>query len=391
MGVSLMRALAEMTIASSIAILLVGAMRKPLRRVAGVQSACWLWLLVPALSLAVFLPAPPHQERILSNALPSSASEALSNAVALVSTGGTSTDYLNMGLVTWFLGVLVMSILLVLRQRAFVRSLGIMGCGPDGVFSSDAIVGPMVIGAWRARVIVPTDFESRYTYEERRLMLAHERAHLERGDALVNVIAAVWLCLFWFNPLLYWALRRLHLDQELACDALVVSLSIAEKRRYASALLKAQMPSESPWPIPVGCHWKSRHHLKERIAMLKYTSPGHVRRLSGVAFTVALTISGIYAVSFASGVALAEKPSSNSVDSTAKRITLDANDKNTREVIMMIADESSHNILVSDQVSGKVTVHLKDVPWTKALEIVALSQGLVTRQSGDITLVDVAH
>ena len=131
--------------------------------------------------------------------------------------------------------------------------------------------------------------------------------------------------------------------------------------------------------------------------MLKYTVPGHARRLSGAALTVALAILGIYAVSSASGVALAQRASSgsaqalNGVESTAKRITLDADAKDTRAVLKMIADESSHNILVSDQVTGKGTVHLKDVPWTKALDIVALSQGLVTKQSGDITLVDVAH
>ena len=57
----------------------------------------------------------------------------------------------------------------------------------------------------------------------------------------------------------------------------------------------------------------------------------------------------------------------------------------------MIAQKSGQNILVSDSVHGKITVHLKDVTWTKALNTVVMSQGLVTRQSGDITLIDVAH
>jgi len=46
---------------------------------------------------------------------------------------------------------------------------------------------------------------------------------------------------------------------------------------------------------------------------------------------------------------------------------------------------------VSNEVHGKITVHLKDMPWSKALNTVVASQGLVTKQSGDITLVDVAH
>jgi type II secretory pathway component HofQ len=84
------------------------------------------------------------------------------------------------------------------------------------------------------------------------------------------------------------------------------------------------------------------------------------------------------------GIALA-------VQSTAALITIDAKDTDTRDVLKMIADKSGQNILVSDAVAGKITVHLKDIPWTKALNVVAQSQGLVTRQSGDITLVDVAH
>lgn len=58
----------------------------------------------------------------------------------------------------------------------------------------------------------------------------------------------------------------------------------------------------------------------------------------------------------------------------------------------MIAKNGNHNILVSDQVhGGRITLHLKNVTWQEALNVVALSQGLVTRQSGDITFVGVSH
>jgi type IV pilus assembly protein PilQ len=63
----------------------------------------------------------------------------------------------------------------------------------------------------------------------------------------------------------------------------------------------------------------------------------------------------------------------------------------TRDVVAMIARRANQNILVSDQVRGKITVNLKDVPWRDALHIVASSQGLITRESGGILIVDVAH
>jgi bla regulator protein blaR1 len=74
------------------------------------------------------------------------------------------------------------------------------------------------MGVWNARIVVPESFEEIYSPRERALVLAHERAHLERRDVAVNVFATVWLCLSWFNPLMYWALGRLRFDQELACD-----------------------------------------------------------------------------------------------------------------------------------------------------------------------------
>jgi bla regulator protein BlaR1 len=382
MDASLARVLVEATLASSLALLVVCVLRKPLRRITGAQSAYWVWLLVPATALAVFLPAPGYQIQLLASPLPGFIGTTLSNAVDTVSSGEPSANYVTLGLATWLLGVLLMSAVWVARHRAFVRTLGNLAPGPDGVLRSDSVVAPMVIGALRARLIVPADFETRYTPGECQLMLAHERAHLERGDTLIYAIAAAGLCLFWFNPLMYWALGRLRFDQDLACDALVVSRSGASRRRYADALLRVQMPIDSAWCKPVGCHWKSSHPLKERIVMLKYSSPGRIRRASGVAIAVALAVSGMCAVTFAA-------PPSG--ESTEKRISIDAEDTDTRDVLKMIAEKGGQNILVSDEVRGKITVHLKDMPWTKALNTVVLSQGLVSRQSGDITLIDVAH
>jgi bla regulator protein blaR1 len=296
MGSSLVHSLLIVTAASSLAIVLVGMLRKPLRYAVGARAAYWQWLLVPASVFAVLLPAPLHSVRTISESVPGSVSAAFSSALVSVSAVGASPNYLVTGLAIWLLGIAAMLTWLVRRQRAFVRSLGELRTDPDGVCRSTSVVAPLLLGAWRARVVVPMDFEARYSPEERILVLAHERAHLARRDAAINVFAAGWLCLAWFNPLMYWALGRLRFDQELACDALVVGRSKTGRRRYADALLKTQLANESAWLAPVGCHWQSTHPLKERVAMLKYPSPGLARRFGGIAFTIGLTIAGSYAV-----------------------------------------------------------------------------------------------
>jgi hypothetical protein len=153
----------------------------------------------------------------------------------------------------------------------------------------------MLVGAWHSKIVVPKDFDFRYSPEERELILAHERAHESRHDVATNVVASFALCLYWFNPLMYRALTWLRVDQELACDALVLAQRDNALRRYADILLKAQLATESRLRQPIGCHWQSIHPLTERISMLKRPLPGQPRRLAGLAFIAALTGIASYA------------------------------------------------------------------------------------------------
>jgi len=385
MSASILQILLQLSLVSSAAVLVVAVLRKPLRYAAGTRAAYWLWILVPANVLAVLLPVPTHEMELLTSTLRSAPAEGMSAVLATVSDPAASSNYAGIVLTLWTMGACLMAAWLVARQRAFVRSLGPLVAGPEGTFRSERITAPMLVGAWRARVIIPMDFETRYREEHRRLMLAHERAHQQRGDALVNSLGALWLCVSWFNPLVYWALGRIRFDQELACDALVVARSDLGRRRYADALLSAQLTSESAWRVPAGCHWQSNHPLKERIAMLKLSSPALSRRLLGTVSTVALAVCGMYVVS----ASHAQAPASQAAESTDKKFSIDARDTDTREVLQMIARKGGRNVLVGDQVSGKITVQLKDVTWREALNVVTQSQGLVTRDSGNITIVDV--
>lgn len=395
---SALRALAEIAAASSAAILIVGALRKPIRRTAGARIAYWLWLAVPTNVIALWLPAPArwHTAQAFAHSLPSSLADVVPPALMTTSAVAGSGAYAAMTLAIWAAGALSMAIGLAYRQRTFIRSLGRLTAASDGVLRSDNITAPMLVGTWRPRVVVPGDFEARYPQEDRVLMLAHERAHRERGDAVVNCAAAFSLCLFWFNPLMYWAVGRFRFDQELACDASVLVCSQSDRKRYADALLKAQLVSESDRWVPVGCHWRSGHPLKERITMLKLASPGLSRRLCGIACNVVLTASSMYAVSV--GFAQTPAPSASaavsstgSTQSVGRKFSIDFKDADIRTVLEAIARKGNHNIVVSDKVHGRITVHLKNVTWEEAVNVVAVSQGLDTRQSGDITVLSLPH
>jgi bla regulator protein blaR1 len=294
MSVSLMHALAELTIALSAAIFVVALVRKPMRRIAGAQVAYWMWLLVPASTLVLAFPAPSRTSEVATQTFPN---WVLSTFRAPTVSGHIvgAADYTTMGLFVWAVGGVSMLALMVCRQRAFIRSLGNLASVQDGTYRSMSVSGPVLIGIWRPRIVLPTDFETIYSRQECTLILAHERVHRRRGDILINTIAAISLCLFWFNPIMYWAIARFRFDQELACDATVLAESSSGRRCYADALLKTQLAAESTWRMPICCHWQSSHPLTERIAMLKRPVPGFARQLSGAVLTTALIISGSYA------------------------------------------------------------------------------------------------
>ena len=204
----------------------------------------------------------------------------------------------------WLLGALSMVAWLLHQQRRFVRGLGRLRHRDDGSWQAHATAGlPAVVGLWRPRIVLPADFEQRYTERERPLVLLHEQVHLRRGDTVVNALLAALQCLHWFNPLLPLALRRCREDQELSCDERVIAHGDGARRSYGSAMLKTGLALS---PLPVGCHWQDHHPLKERIAMLKRPVPGKKQWFAMVLLSMVLS-SGLGYAAWAAQPAQAEK------------------------------------------------------------------------------------
>ena len=263
MNAELPTTLLSAALANSAAILLVLALRRPLRRLAGPQVACLAWLLVPLATLAACLPALPA-----SGVLAGVEVAPLRTAAAMAGVQASNAGWGMPVLGLWLAGVLATAALFVLRQRRLPADLG-----------------PAVIGLLRPRILLPADFARRYSAEERALVLAHEQEHLRRRDLPVQAAFAALRCLFWFNPLAHLAAACLRVDQELACDAAVLARHPGARRRYGEALLKTELAG---FGIPVGCPWLSGHPLKERLAMLKRPLPAPRRRRTGLGLVALL-------------------------------------------------------------------------------------------------------
>ncbi len=288
MSAELFRVLVNSTIATSMAVALVSLLRRPVRIAAGARVAYWLWLLVPAMAVAVLLPAPKQVYFVRSVVLPEHISSAMTAAVTGHVAPNRQSTLIGLALAMWGIGFITAGVLTIRRQREFAPILDDL-IRDAGGFHRGNVTTPMVVGALHPKIVVPMDFEARYPKDEQELILAHERAHATRNDVAVNVLGSIALCVFWFNPLIYAALAWLRMDQELACDAHVLLRRDDARRRYAEALLKTQLAAESAWRLSVGCHWQSIHPLKERVAMLKRPLPPRSRRLAALTFITALT------------------------------------------------------------------------------------------------------
>lgn len=282
--------LCETTVAASAAILLVFALRRPLRHAFGAGVAHAAWALVPMAIFAVLLPA--AQVPVL--AVPAIVMPADVSPLVVDDMPHASIDAARWLLMIAGGGTLASMLWMCVQQRRFVRALGrLAAAGDDGVLIAEATEGlPAVIGLTRPRIVLPADAMQRYDASERDLMLLHERAHIARGDLLANALVATTRCLFWFNPLVHLAARRFRADQELACDAHVVQRHPQSRRVYGEAMLKTQLARGS---LPLGCHWAQAHPLRERIEMLKQPLPSLRRRILGGAVAVALSVVTGYA------------------------------------------------------------------------------------------------
>ena len=286
--------LAEATVALSAAIGVVLLLRRPLRRWFGATAGYAAWAMVPVALVAVSLPS--RTVPVVAVA----ASEGLLHVGTATLTTASVLGSAGPGLVAaWLCGVIVMAMRLGLQQSGFVRSLGVLRHRADGALQADAVAGlPAVVGLLHPRTVLPADFETRYTGAQQRLLRAHEREHVVRGDLWANAFAGMLRCLSWFNPLVHLAARAFRHDQELACDQRVLAAHPGARRAYGEAMFNTQLAAQ---PLPLGCHWGFGHPLKERIEMLKQPLPSRRRWITGT------TLAGALA-SFAGVAAWAAQP-----------------------------------------------------------------------------------
>jgi beta-lactamase regulating signal transducer with metallopeptidase domain len=161
------------------------------------------------------------------------------------------------------------------------------------VVESKAVAMPMVCGVWHPLIVVPPT-ASEWSNERRRVVMLHELAHIKRRDCLTQAVAQIVCAVYWFNPIVWLAARRLRVERERACDDFV--LAAGEKGAdYAAHLLDiAQTVRHDRAPAMAGLAMARPSQLEGRLLAIlnpaiRRSSALHTR-LAAMALVLVVTL-----------------------------------------------------------------------------------------------------
>jgi beta-lactamase regulating signal transducer with metallopeptidase domain len=126
-----------------------------------------------------------------------------------------------------------------------------LGIRPPRAVLARGIPSPFMWCLGRLRLIWPDTMSSEAEIDRSRGVIAHELAHVRRGDHWLAWLELSASILWWWNPLFWFVRRRLRETAEMACDALAIGVNPESRREYAELLLELSAGFKTGAPAPV--------------------------------------------------------------------------------------------------------------------------------------------
>ena len=292
-----------------------------------------LWLLLLGLLAVPFIPfrlvSFPQIFSWLSSVRNSSASHADVNANNVMDTvlpGTTNwindfalsvnkdtpsvTGYILLGI--WIMGMLAMMMLVIksffrLRtlkksalplqnpgvRRLYNRCLNEMKITRNiPVYSTIFLKSPIIVGFLKPCIYLPIHLISDYHEADMRYMLLHELQHYRHKDAIANYLMNFAGVLYWFNPFVWFALREMRNDREVACDTSVLKmLEEDDYEDYGNTLINfIEKVSISPFPFASSLSGNMKQMMRRIINIASYEKPTFCKKLKGMTVFILTTV-----------------------------------------------------------------------------------------------------
>lgn len=139
------------------------------------------------------------------------------------------------------------------------------------IYSTAFLKSPVLAGFLHPRIYLPihliSDFNAgTISATDIRYMLLHELQHYKHKDILIGYLINTVNVFYWFNPLIWYFLKRIRQERELACDSAVLQLlKETEYKSYGNTLINfAETIALSPFPLTMGIRGNIKQ-LKGRI------------------------------------------------------------------------------------------------------------------------------
>ena len=139
------------------------------------------------------------------------------------------------------------------------------------IYSTAFLKSPVLAGFLHPRIYLPihliSDFNAgTISSTDIRYMLLHELQHYKHKDILIGYLINTVNVFYWFNPLIWYFLKRIRQERELACDSAVLQLlKETEYKSYGNTLINfAETIALSPFPLTMGISGNIKQ-LKGRI------------------------------------------------------------------------------------------------------------------------------
>ena len=292
-----------------------------------------LWLLLLGLLAVPFIPfrliSFPQIFSWLSSVRNSSASHADVGANNVMDTGlSGTTNWMNdfafsvnkdtpsvtgyILLSIWIVGMLAMMILVIkssLRLRTIKRSalplqnpevrrlynkcLNEMKITRNiPVYSTAFLKSPIIVGFLKPCIYLPIHLISDYHESDMRYMLLHELQHYRHKDAIANYLMNFAGVLYWFNPFVWFALREMRNDREVACDTSVLKmLEEDDYEDYGNTLINfIEKVSFSPFPFAANLSGNMKQMKRRIINIASYEKPTFCKKLKGMTAFILTTV-----------------------------------------------------------------------------------------------------
>ena len=170
-------------------------------------------------------------------------------------------------------------------RRLYHRCLEEMGIHRNiPVYSTAFLKSPIIVGLLKPCIYLPIHLISDYNESDMRYMLLHELQHYKHKDAVASYLMNLAGVVYWFNPLVWYALKEMRNDREVACDTSVLKMLEEDAYEdYGNTLINfAEKVSLTPFPFAAGLGGNMEQMKRRIINIASYEKPTFMKRIKGM-------------------------------------------------------------------------------------------------------------